>query len=159
LTYSYSRQIPPGGTGEVTLKINTDGEAGHKVVKKAVVYTNDPENAIIDLILTGNVISPVDIEPKAARLIGIAGEKIQIDIKIMPPANNQFDITSFKAEDGQNIKVQLENIKAQGNPVFILRISNVNPNPGRYSDKIFLTTTSTLNPEITVRVFGIIREK
>jgi len=93
LTVSYSREIPPGGTGEVTLKIKTDGKAGEKISKTATVYTDDPKNPKIDITLTGEVLSAAEIEPKAVRLIGKAGESIQTAVKITPPAINMFDIT------------------------------------------------------------------
>lgn len=159
MTFSYSRQIPPGGTGEITLKIKTDGEAGNKIIKKAIVYTNDPKNAIINLVLTGDVISPAIIAPKAARLIGLAGDTIQTDIKITPPANNKFDVTDVRAENGTHIRYELKKKKKSEAQFFILSVTNTKPDPGRYFDKITLTTTSTISPEIDIRVFGIIREK
>jgi len=99
------------------------------------------------------------VNPKVARLIGQAGNTIQADITITAPAINKFDITGMKAKDGSNIRFKMEK-KVKSNPQhFILHISNIKPAPGRYFDKITLTTTSTLSPEISIRVFGIIREK
>ena len=159
LTVSYSRQIPPGGTGEITLKVKTDGEAGKKINKHTTVYTNDPNKATFELTLTGEIISAADVNPKIARLVGPAGDAIQTDITITPPAINKFDITGMKAKDGTNIRFKMEK-KVKSDPKhFILHISNIKPDPGRYFDKITLKTTSTLSPEISIRVFGIIREK
>jgi len=157
LAVSYSRQIPPGGTGEVTLKIKTNGDAGKKISKLATVYTDDPNNATIELIMTGDVISAADVHPKIARLIGQAGKSIQTDITITPPVINKFDITGVAAKDGTNIQFKIEK-KVKSDPhQFILHITNIKPDPGRYFDKITLKTTSTINPEIIIRVFGIIR--
>ena len=159
MAVSYSRQIPPGGTGEVTLKVKTDGQAGNKMKHRATVYTDDPDNATIELIMTGEVISPADVNPKVARLVGQAGNPIQTDVIITPPAINIFDIIDVKAKDGTNIRFKLEK-KAKSDPQqFILHITNLKPGPGRYFDKITLTTTSTISPKIDIRVFGIIREK
>lgn len=145
--------------GEVTLKVKTDGEAGKKIKQSATVYTDDPNNATIELTLTGKVLSAADVNPKVARLIGQAGDTIQIDVIITPPAINKFDITDVRVKDGANIRFKMEK-KVKSDPQnFILHISNIKPDPGRYFDKITLTTTSTLSPEISIRVFGIIREK
>ncbi len=124
----------------------------------AVVFSDDPENAKIELTLSGNVIAPADISPQAARLVGKAGENIQAVVHITPPKNNIFDITDAKAEDGKFIAFQLEKKEDKGAQTFILHVSNKKPDPGRYFDKIILKTTSPISPELNVRVFGIIRE-
>jgi hypothetical protein len=142
----------------VTLKIKTDGKAGEQVVQNATVYTNDPKNPKIILTLIGDVVPAADIDPKAARLMGKAGEKIQLDIKITPPKNNIFDVTDVAAEDGGNIRFELEKKTENGIRVFILHISNKKPDPGRYFDKIIIKTTSAISPELQVRIFGIIRD-
>ena len=142
----------------MTIKIKTDGKAGEKITQTATIYTDDPENSKIALTLTGDVIPPADINPQAARLMGKAGEKIQVDIKITPPKNNIFDITDVTAEEGKNIRFDLEKKMDKGNPTFILHVANVKPDPGRYFDKIILKTTSTVSPELQIRVFGIIRD-
>lgn len=159
LTVSYSRQIPPGGTGEITLKVKTEGKAGKKVKQHATVYTDDPNVATIELTLTGEVISAADVNPRVARLTGQAGDTIFTDVTITPPAINKFDITDVRAKDGTNISFKMEK-KIKSDPKhFMLHISNIKPDPGRYFDKITLKTTSTISPEINIRVFGIIREK
>lgn len=155
---SYPRQIPPGGTGEIILKVKTDGDAGKTIRERAAVYTDDPDNAIIELTLTGEIIPPAQLTPQTARLMGPAGFPIHTEIKITPAAINPFTIKAAKAVDGRQITFHLEKKSDAGAPHFILRVSNTRKDPGRYSDKIILTTTSAISPEITVRVFGVIRE-
>ncbi|MCD6585198.1 MAG: hypothetical protein J7K96_05495 [Desulfobacteraceae bacterium] len=93
------------------------------------------------------------------RLIGKAGELLQTVVTITPPAINKFDITSVAAKDGTNIQFKMgEKVKSEPQQ-FILNITNIKPDPGRYFDKITLKTTSTISPEISIRVFGIIRKK
>lgn len=158
MAVSYSRQIPPGGTGQLTLKVKTDGKAGETIRHRATVYTNDPDRATIELTLTGQVISPAKIEPKAARLIGPAGSPVEAKITITPPAINPFDIRDAKASKGDSISFHLEKKSAPDGPYFILTISNTQKVPGRYSDKILLTTTSAISPELAIRVYGLIRD-
>ncbi len=113
----------------------------------------------MELTMTGEVIAAADVNPKVARLIGQVGEIIQTDVTITPPDINKFDITGVKAKDGSNIQFKMEK-KIKSDPKhFILHISNIKPDTGRYFDKITLVTTSTINPEIGIRVYGIIREK
>ncbi len=90
--------------------------------------------------------------------MGPVGTPVRTGIKIIPAPGNPFTVTGAKVEDGGNIAFSLENKADADLPYFILEISNTRKDPGRYSDKIILTTTSAINPEVTVRVFGIIRE-
>jgi hypothetical protein len=145
--------------GKITLKVKTDGEAGKKISQKATVYTDDPDNAKIELIITGEVLAAADINPKVVRLVGQAGDPLEVIVTITPPDINQFDITGVKAQDGSNIEFKLQKKDESGSQRFMLHVANLKPDPGRYFDKIILTTNSTRSPEIAVRVFGIIREK
>ncbi|RJP46761.1 MAG: hypothetical protein C4548_02015 [Desulfobacteraceae bacterium] len=90
--------------------------------------------------------------------MGPAGASIGTEIKITPAAVNPFAVKSVTAEDGKHISFHIEKKSDAGGPHFILYVSNTRKDPGRYSDKIILATTSIISPEITVRVFGIIRE-
>lgn len=90
--------------------------------------------------------------------MGPAGTLIGAEIKITPAAVNPFAVKGVAAEDGKHISFHIEKKSDAGGPHYILHVSNTRENPGRYSDKIILTTTSIISPEITVRVFGIIRE-
>ena len=56
MAVSYARQLPPGGTGQITLKLKTDGKAGEIIRHQATLYTDDPENATILLTMTGKVV-------------------------------------------------------------------------------------------------------
>ena len=157
MAVSYARRLPPGGTGQITLKLKTDGKAGEIIRHQATLYTDDPENATILLTMTGKVVAPAEIDPKAARLIGPAGSPVHARVRITPAATNLFQITSIKAADGENISFCMEEKSDAGAPFFILDISNTRKDPGRYSDRIILSTTSSISPELVVRVFGIIR--
>jgi len=142
----------------VTLKIKTNGEAGNLIKKTVTVYTNDPNHAAIVLTMTGQVLFPADIAPKTARLIGPAGQKIQAEITITPPDSNPFEIVSATAENGENIEFRIQKKAHAGKTAFSLLVKNQKITPGRYFDKIILKTTSSLSPELQVRVYGIIRD-
>ncbi|MDA8404956.1 MAG: hypothetical protein M0Z56_12305 [Desulfobacteraceae bacterium] len=142
----------------MALKIKTNGEAGNRVKKTATVYTNDPAHATILLTLAGQVLFPADITPKAARLIGQAGQELKTEVTITPPEQNPFDIVSATAENGANIQFQIKKQHIAGKQSFILLVKNRKPDPGRYFDMIVLKSTSAVSPELHIRVYGIIRE-
>jgi hypothetical protein len=142
----------------VTLKIKTIGEAGNLIKKTATVYTNDPNHAAIVLTMTGQVLFPAEISPKSARLMGMAGTDIKAEIIITPQDGNPFEIVSVAAENGANIQFQIQKKAHAGKTAFSLLVKNQKTDTGRYFDKIMLKTTSTLSPELQVRVYCIIRD-
>lgn len=52
-TASFTRRIPPGGVGSVSIKLRTRGYGGHGVYQTAHLYTNDPKNPLIALSMSG----------------------------------------------------------------------------------------------------------
>ncbi|MEZ4549878.1 MAG: hypothetical protein R2874_05200 [Desulfobacterales bacterium] len=134
MAVSYARQLPPGGTGQITLKLKTDGKAGEIIRHQATLYTDDPENATILLTMTGKVVAPAEIDPKAARLIGPAGSPVHARVKITPVATNLFQITSMLPTGKTSLFVWKKNQMPA--PLFILDISNTRKDPGRYSDRL-----------------------
>jgi len=110
-------------------------------------------------VLEGEILPPARITPRAALLMGRAGKPIQAHVRIEPYKINPFDIKDAKAEDGKNIVFKLKKQKGPNGKIFDLMVSNLKSDPGRYVDKIMLTTTSKISPSLTVDVFGIIHKK
>ena len=58
----YDRVIPPGGTGQITLGIDTSKEID-EFEKKAVVWSNDPQRKSVALYLKGKVKPHISLIP------------------------------------------------------------------------------------------------
>ncbi|SPD75316.1 conserved hypothetical protein [uncultured Desulfobacterium sp.] len=54
-TADYTKEIPPGATGSITLSCNSAGYAGKIFSKTIIVYTNDAKQREITLVIEGEV--------------------------------------------------------------------------------------------------------
>ena len=79
---SYPRQIPAGGEGKISIKVNTSGYGGRTLKKSIEVFTNDPANSHITLGMMGNVARFASLKPTFARLVGEVGTDIKKSITI-----------------------------------------------------------------------------
>ena len=149
---SYTRQIPPGGEGKITLKVKTKGYGGRKLSKGATVYTNDKKKSALRLSIAGNIEKFVTIRPRQVRLRGPAGEQLKRKVTIIPVEKYPFKILKVRAQNGENIRFELQEENA-------LIVENQRLQKGRYFDNITLETDSKIRPTLNVRVYGDIRPR
>jgi hypothetical protein len=103
----YSRTIPPGGVGQVTLQINTSGLHG-KLTKSARVTTNDPRQSSTKLYLSINVRAYITVEPGPKIMLrGIVGDDIRTVVHIRSSEDQPFEITKIETNLGSVIDYKL----------------------------------------------------
>jgi len=71
----FTRAIPPGGEGKITLRVSTRGYRG-EIRKSAKVYTNDPRKNVELLNIRAFVRVPIYMSTRYVYLRGLAGQKI-----------------------------------------------------------------------------------
>jgi hypothetical protein len=92
----YTRTIPPGGVGQVTLQVNTSGLQG-KLTKSARVTTNDLRQSTTKLYLSINVRPYILVEPGPKIMLrGIVGDDIRSVVHIRSSDNQPFEITEIQ---------------------------------------------------------------
>ena len=94
------------------------------------------------------------IRPRQVRLRGIAGEQLQKKVTIIPVEKYPFKILKARAQNGKNIRFQLQEEKGQKGQQYALIVENQRLQKGRYFDKITLETDSKIRPTLNVRVYG-----
>ena len=70
-----------------------------------------------------------------------------------------FQITGTKAEQGKHIQFELKQVTRENRPAYVLTVENMKKTEGRYSDRIWLYTDSTIRPELSIWVYGQIKDK
>ena len=96
--------------------------------------------------------------PGSVMLRGYAGEAIKVSVTIVPKKEQVFDIVEAKADKGENIRFTLTTSKEAANKVYLLSVENKKKTPGRFSDTIRLSTTNKIQKEITIPIWGEIKE-
>ena len=146
--------IAPGGEGKIKVRLSTTGYAGLEMKEKITVHTNDSENPVVDLWISGAVHPFAQLEPKMIRLKGKVGEPVTGEMRITPAGNQDFESLKAVARHGKHISFTLEKVKEGAGAHWVLRVENLRAKPGRYYDVITIQPDVTPQREIKVRVSG-----
>jgi len=134
--------------------VSTYGYGGRKVSKTVKVYTNDPQQEISDLKISGDVEKFVTITPNRVRMNGLVGHTTRKTVSIVPEKKFPFKVLSTEAEKGKDIRYQLKE-KKEG---YELDIETTKMDEGYFGDKITLKTDSKVRPEIQIQISGKISD-
>lgn len=92
----FDKTVAPGETGKVKATVDTRNFKGG-IAKSVRVYTNDPANPQIDLVIKANVRSQVEVDPGYARFIAVFGEPQKTSVQSVW-SGDQKNLRILKAE-------------------------------------------------------------
>lgn len=153
----YDRVIPPGGTGTLTLAIDTNTVIG-EFQKRAVVWSNDLDRSGIALYLAGVVKPFISLEPGG--YVGLWGIKGQVPAEAIEIINNYktpIHITGIENELPEYVKWQLEEIKPGHS--YRLEVKDISEKAGEYTGHLYVKTDNPQKPKFVIIVNGYIRDK
>jgi hypothetical protein len=127
--------------------------------KTAGVYTNDKSRPKQDLVISGPVEKFATIRPQHVSLRGYTGDSIKTKVTITAEKKYPFKILDARAKNGENINIQLAEVKKSSSRTWELKVENLMQKTGRFYDTIILTTDSKVRPQLNVRVYGYLRER
>jgi hypothetical protein len=156
---SYTRQIPPGGEGKITIKVNTNGYGGRTLTKRITVNTDSPVTPLLNLTVIGNINNFVRIIPDRVILNGFIGDPIVRTVKIIPEENYPFKMVGDRTVRKKYIRYELEEANLAEKTEYVLTVANLKKQKGRYFETIRLKTDSKIRPEISIRVYGNILDR
>jgi hypothetical protein len=125
-----------------------------------VIHTNDKKHPKLNFVIQGKVDKFATITPNRVILMGYAGEQIKQSIKIIPEKKYPFKIIGSKAQKGKNISYKIEKVITSSKASeYLLTVTNLKNEKGRFFDIIYLETDSKIRPEIKISVYGNIKNK
>jgi hypothetical protein len=152
----YDKQVPPGGQGQITLKIKPYSVL-RQFTKRTKVFTNDPEQREFVLVMKGEARPIVEIKPShIVRLRGAASDDLKGEVRFTSNLTVPWQITEYRTSL-QPTDVEITVKPEVPNKVYVLEVKNKRKEGGRYAGVIELTTTSAARPRLIVRVFGDIQ--
>lgn len=110
----------------------------------------------MQLAIAGPVERFAVINPRTLNLRGVAGDKLQGTVSIVPEDKYPFKVTNAQAREGR-LNVSLSEVKEGGKTAYALSVESVRAEAGSYNDTVVLKTDSPLQPELDVRVFVYLR--
>ena len=152
----YDRVIPPGGTGQITLKIDTSSVNG-EFEKKATVWSNDPQRKRVELYLKGEVKPHISLVPGG--YLSLQGAKGQVTGEKLDIINNHeqpFKITSIISDLPDNIIWHLKEIKHGYS--YTLKVEDISTKAGQYSGHLVVRTDQLQKPALVIIVSGYVTE-
>jgi hypothetical protein len=152
----YDRVIPPGGTGTVTLTIDTSTVIG-EFRKRAVVWSNDINRRSVALYLTGVVKPSISLEPGG--YVGLWGVRGQVPAEFIEIKNNHktpIRITGIENGLPENVRWRLEEVKPGFS--YRLEVKDISEKAGDYTGHLYVRTDYPHKPEFVIIVNGFIRD-
>ncbi len=151
---SHPGQIPAGGRDKISVVVHTGGRGGQKLSKSFRVFTDDPKQPNVELVVTGKVEGFVQIEPPRISFIGKAGETMRQEVRITPNPKYPFTIKEAKAATDQNLRIDLKPLGKKAKEGYLLTVTVIKTNPGTFAEYIQLYTDSKEKPTIGISVHG-----
>jgi hypothetical protein len=149
---SFTKEVPPGGSGKISVLFDSKGSGGQDVEHKIRVETDDPiNNGVIDLAVTGHVDPILIIAPEVVILSGKDGETLEAEVMISHDSRHPLKVISAEAKKG-NIAVQLAEVKDSGQNKYRIKVTSLKKEKGKFGDFISLKTDSNIYPSKQIRV-------
>jgi len=150
----YDRVIPPGGRGKVTFSIDT-GTVRGEFEKKAAIWSDDPENGVLTLILKGQVKPHILIEPGGyVSLWGVKGRVPQESLTIINNHKEPLKITGIDHDLEGKIRWRLEEIIPGYR--YRLKVEDISGRAGEYAGHLIVRTDNPRKPRLVIIVNGTV---
>ncbi len=153
----YDRVIPPGGSGNVTLTIDTSRIRG-EFEKKAIVWSDDRARISVELFLRGQVKPHVSFDPGGfISLWGNKEERVRGRVKIINEHETPLKVIGVDNDLPDRVTWRLEEVK----PGFVygLEVEDVSKKAGDYTAHLIIRTDNAKKPTLTLTVRAEIKEK
>ena len=153
----YDRVIPPGGTGNITVKIDS-GKVRGEFRKKAIIWSNDHKRMSVALYLEGKVIPHISLDPGGyLSLYGVRGEVPKERLDLTNNHEKPVKITGVDSDLSGRISWHLEEIKP--GYVYRLEVEDISQKVGEYTGHLYVRTDNPLKPELVVIINGHVSDK
>jgi hypothetical protein len=116
------------------------------------ITTDDPNQLVTKVTVTGMVEKIAEIKPNQVILSGLQGEQLSAEVVIVPNPKYPFSIKGFEIQEGRGLKCELKEHCAAGAKRCVITVENTRPEIGRFNDTIIVQTDNALKPEIPIRV-------
>lgn len=161
---NYDKVIAPGQTGKVHVEVDTTTFNG-PISKGVTVFTNDADNAQIELTVRAKIEPFIQVRPGYARYITVQGEEKTgtISQTVASPEGTPFDVVKvespypFLTTTFREAKPEERIADMQGKQWHVeMTLSNDAP-VGALADHLRITTTHPKQKLVTIPVSGFVR--
>ena len=148
------RTIPPGGKGHITLQIETK-DFNKRIRKTANVFSNDPKNPKLTIVIAGNLWVPILVSANRVILRGLVQEDITNTVMIKGQKQKPLELEVNFMSPGDKATVELHKQSEDGG--FAAVFKNILKDEGFYVGELKLKTNYADHPEIRIQIMGAIQ--
>jgi hypothetical protein len=153
----YDRVIPPGGTGNITVTIDSEKVRGD-FRKKAIIWSNDLQRMSVALYLEGEVIPHISLDPGGyLSLRGVRGNVPGEHLDMINNHKKPMKIIGVDSDLSDHIIWHLEEMKP--GYVYRLMVEDISKKIGDYTGHLYVRTDNPLKPELVIIINGHVSEK
>lgn len=138
------------------IKVSTAGRDG-RIVKRVTVYTNDPKNRVVRLIIKGRVEPYIRVRPRYVILNVTPGKKAASTVTITPNRNFSFRILDVSSDLDKYIRYSIKPLDNREG--YKLIIENIQNRTGTYHGHVYLKTDLGEKRELRISVRGRVVKK
>ena len=150
-TPGFDKIVPAGGTGQITLKVDTARFKG-QISKSASVTTNDPAQPNLRLVVNANVKTFIDVLPRdTVTFRQYRGEEKKQELTIRSNEEGEFTIKDVQV-NGESIQHELK--RTSPNEYAMSVWLDKQAPIGNISGSLKLLTSSAKEPNVTLSVRG-----
>ncbi|MBN1907831.1 MAG: DUF1573 domain-containing protein [Deltaproteobacteria bacterium] len=148
---SFTEEVAPGSKGTISVIFDSRGSGGQDVEHKIRVETDDPDKGEIDLAIAGHVDPILIIRPDVVILSGREGEDLKAEVLITHDIRHPLRVISAESKRG-NISVKLTEEKDSDQNKYMVKVTSLKKEKGKFGDYISLKTDSNVYPSKQIRV-------
>ncbi len=119
-----------------------------------MVYTDDPGNKKIYLVISGTVKDIIKVAPRTVSLSGAPGQTLSAVVNIEAVEGNELNILDIRQKFNKQIKSELVR-PVKGEKKWQVKISCHSDQPADLYDFITLKTDNPDKPLLKIRVYAI----
>jgi hypothetical protein len=148
---SFDPAVPPGGEGNITLKVDTKGYQGN-IRKSARVKTNDPEKPTMLLVVKATVKVPINVSSRYIQLYRKGDGAVEKTIKIMAELDKPLNLSVIEFTLKDKLKYAIETV--QKSKEYLIRFTSIPGIKENFRGTLKIKTNYPEKPEIKIVIHG-----
>ncbi|MFZ5573540.1 MAG: DUF1573 domain-containing protein [Thermodesulfobacteriota bacterium] len=154
LVENYSRQIPPGQEGVISIVLLTDRRGGTEIKGVVHAVTNHKTHPDLTIHISCPVKKFADISVHKIMLDGSCSQDVAGDSVVIPAPEYPFTITGIKAKKGLDIAYAYAEVETEGRKGYRITARSIRKTGGPIRDTLYIQTDNPARPEFIIRVQG-----
>lgn len=148
----FDREVPPGGTGRVLVKLDSEKVKGLNLTKSVKIQSNDTANVDFPLHMTGDILQVLDADPPVARLAGLSGTPLASSLTLKKGAWLDISEVISVEPTQKNVKVGAIETVTPGTEFRLALIADPASTPGMFRDELVVRVRTSDGEERQVKV-------